>query len=712
MKRPGPRFTKTIAFPPLPTTSAQSGGRKRDREDHSSDSSVTTVLMSDGYETDCTSVSTAQTGEIRPRRKRGRPPTTGQYVGLHEMKKKMEEMELEELERQAERELEKERAGRLADREALNNTRSADQEGGHDNGKKGNTTETGPVPTEILMRRVEEDVEAIRRVATQSKNLKGTYVKTLKEASFSILEAAERMNSRTTSREVRVLQSDNDRLRAELQLIKRELQERRTTTTAASEPREPCPAEPAEPAPPPTPRVETRRTRSSDEPPTSNGEVAQEPTLQAFEARIMRQIGQLIDARFDAIAERLAPERTFRPSLGPTGGDEHRTPATAAPPARATAARAAPSAGREQNPPLPREAATRSTEPAEAETWATVARKGRSKRTKPPAGPDGQATERPTNRPKPTGTSKKDAAKPNDAAIRTNAKNQAQPNQGAKKRSRRPRTAAIVVTLTPEAVKGGATYAKILAEAREKVGLEEQGLSHVKLRVAQTGARIIEVAGSDGKTKADQLADKIRTALSDRGVSVSRPEKTADIRLLGLDESVTTEEVIAAIRGATQTTGHIKAGPIRMAASGMGTQWVSCPVAVAEKLAAAGRLLVGWSSVRVRLLAARPLQCFRCMERGHTAQRCPTEKDRSGLCHRCGKSDHQAATCQATPNCPVCHEQGREAAHRCGGPACKAPSRRGKPIEMPAERCTSGNTATTTAEDVRPSEEEAMITEP
>lgn len=41
----------------------------------------------------------------------------------------------------------------------------------------------GPTPAKVLLRRVEDDVEAIRRVTSNSKNLKGTYIKALKEAS-------------------------------------------------------------------------------------------------------------------------------------------------------------------------------------------------------------------------------------------------------------------------------------------------------------------------------------------------------------------------------------------------------------------------------------------------------------------------------------------------------------------------------------------------
>lgn len=240
-----------------------------------------------------------------------------------------------------------------------------------------------------------------------------------------------------------------------------------------------------------------------------------------------------------------------------------------------------------------------------------------------------------------------------------------------------------MLTLSPDAINRGETYAQVLTDARSAIKLPEHGLQAVGFRIAQTGARIIEVPGSDRVDTADRMAVELRAALANRGVLVSRPEKTADIRLTGLDESIAEPEVEAAIRESTQCTGPIKMGPIRTSQSGTGSVWLRCPLATANRLAAAGRILVGWSSVRVHLLEPRPLQCFKCLEKGHTRQRCPVEKDRSALCYRCGQPDHKAENCTAEPRCPVCADQGRGAAHRCGGHACKAPPRRGTRIEIP-----------------------------
>lgn len=89
------------------------------------------------------------------------------------------------------------------------------------------------------------------------------------------------------------------------------------------------------------------------------------------------------------------------------------------------------------------------------------------------------------------------------------------------------------MTLSPEAEKGGATYAGILAKARQKIKLADLGIEAVKLRQATTGARILEVPGRDSSARADQLAEKLRAALAEKGVKVARPIKCAEICLTG-----------------------------------------------------------------------------------------------------------------------------------------------------------------------------------
>ena len=119
-------------------------------------------------------------------------------------------------------------------------------------------------------------------------------------------------------------------------------------------------------------------------------------------------------------------------------------------------------------------------------------------------------------------------------------------------------------------------------------------------------------------------------------VRVARPVKMADVRINGLDDSVTPTEVASPIttaRGCDKDdvrTGEIR----RRSPMSIGFIWLRCPTTSARKIVEAGRILVGWISARVDALTARPLQCYRCL--GHVMQHCTSDADRSGRCYTYG----------------------------------------------------------------------------
>ncbi|PZC81710.1 hypothetical protein B5X24_HaOG212154 [Helicoverpa armigera] len=218
---------------------------------------------------------------------------------------------------------------------------------------------------------------------------------------------------------------------------------------------------------------------------------------------------------------------------------------------------------------------------------------------------------------------------------------------------RAPKTAAVVVTLLPDAVKRGVSYRDVLAQAKEAVNLQELGIaSGLRLRVTATGARMLEVPGAASGPAADALAERLRASISADDARVSRPHKCADLRIMGLDDSATAEEVVAAVaRTGGCSADEVKAGTIRPDFRGTCTITVSCPVTAAKNIVDGRRLLVGWVSAQVKLLDPRPLRCFRCHVGHHVGVRCPSEVDRSALCFRCGQPGHKAVECSATPHC-------------------------------------------------------------
>lgn len=87
--------------------------------------------------------------------------------------------------------------------------------------------------------------------------------------------------------------------------------------------------------------------------------------------------------------------------------------------------------------------------------------------------------------------------------------------------------------------------------------------------------------------------------------------------------------------------------------------WARLPL-TAAKVVSGGPLVVGWSAAKVGLLPARPLRCYRCLERGHTMANWPCSKDRTDRCYRCGEQGHITKKCgRNVPNCPLCSHVGR-----------------------------------------------------
>ncbi|CAK1590252.1 unnamed protein product [Parnassius mnemosyne] len=244
-------------------------------------------------------------------------------------------------------------------------------------------------------------------------------------------------------------------------------------------------------------------------------------------------------------------------------------------------------------------------------------------------------------------------------------------------RLRAPKTAAVVITLQPDAEKKGVTYRDLLAKAKEAVHLGELGITGgLRLKVTQTGARMLEIPGESSGATADALAAKLRASLNADEARVSRPVRCADLRIMGLDDSVSEEELVAAVaRSGGCTTDQVRAGAIRPDQQGMHAATVCCPVTAAKTIVEGRRLLVGWVSAQVKLLEPRPLRCYRCLVGHHVSAKCASEVDRSGLCFRCCQPGHISATCCATPHCDACAATGKPADHWAGSRACVSPAK-------------------------------------
>lgn len=194
-----------------------------------------------------------------------------------------------------------------------------------------------------------------------------------------------------------------------------------------------------------------------------------------------------------------------------------------------------------------------------------------------------------------------------------------------KKRNIRPPKAAAVV-VTPPAT-GGVTLTQLMTETRRKIRLEDLGIAYLRPKIAATGAMLLEVPGENCAARVDQLATRLREALAATGANVARPVKCEELRIAGLDKSVSREEAAAAVAAAgVCDAANVRVGDIRRAPSGLETAWLQCLAAAAKKVAAKGRITMSWVSARVEVLSL--MRCFKCLEMGHTRSRCTAPIDR------------------------------------------------------------------------------------
>jgi hypothetical protein len=195
------------------------------------------------------------------------------------------------------------------------------------------------------------------------------------------------------------------------------------------------------------------------------------------------------------------------------------------------------------------------------------------------------------------------------------------------------------------------------------------------MRKAMTGGTVLEISDDKNREKAAALATQLTRTLDSNKVRVTAPFRTAEAMVIGIDVSVTREE----IRNTLATEGDCKAenmqlGEVRSARNGLGSSWMRGPAGAARKLAQTGRVPIGWSTARIEAIARSLLQCYKCLEIGHVRRTCTSTEDREHLCYRCGGSGHRAGGCNAAKQkFPLCEVHGAPSAHRMGGPACAPP---------------------------------------
>ncbi|XP_049878852.1 uncharacterized protein LOC126375808 [Pectinophora gossypiella] len=499
----------------------------------------------------------------RSKRGRGRPPSTGKYVGLAAARAAYNRELAESLRLVAEAEVADVARGVREARATLQPSLQVETQSAEESDK----TSTA------LAGIVKASLDTILMVASKSSQLKGTYVRALKDAAKGIEEAVSLFRARTTSEEVARLEAANAQLAKEVADLRRDLQEMRKQPAQSQE--------------------------------SSLRELLEETARANAE-----MFGNMLNARLAGIEGRLLPEPRMRPPLAADAKAARANPAPKEPvgaPAAPTSGSARPMAGPGAKPKPAKEAPTTS---QASSAPPSSGKKGKSKKKSLAAQEAAEARRQPASAPEELPwtavVGRKAKAK---AAKLAKEPQKAQPTARAKVRLRAPKTAAVTLTLVPGAEERGVTYASILSDAKQRVRLADLKIDSLRFRRTATGARMLEVGGEASAEKADSLASKLREVLSAEAVRVARPVKRAEIRVTGLDDSADAFEVAEAIaKEGGCPSEAIKCGRMVVGPRGDGSLWVSCPVTAAKKVAGSGRIQVGWTSARARLLNPRPMR--------------------------------------------------------------------------------------------------------
>jgi hypothetical protein len=108
------------------------------------------------------------------------------------------------------------------------------------------------------------------------------------------------------------------------------------------------------------------------------------------------------------------------------------------------------------------------------------------------------------------------------------------------------------------------------------------------------GGIIIRLPGDKDRGKASRLATRLAEVLDQTAVRVAVPNRTAELRVAGIDISVAKEEQRQALASAAGCDSvEVQVGEIRTTRYGLGTAWIRCSVAGARKLARNGKVALG-----------------------------------------------------------------------------------------------------------------------
>lgn len=236
---------------------------------------------------------------------------------------------------------------------------------------------------------------------------------------------------------------------------------------------------------------------------------------------------------------------------------------------------------------------------------------------------------------------------------------------------------AVPPAVVVRSVEPGGSAAEVLKTIKTEFTPSDLGIARIRAREAISGGIVLEVldVDADSAAKADRLADRIRTSLGGR-VTVTRPSRSAEFKISGIDSMVSSGEIAAAVASIGGcAVDLINVGEIRRLPGGLRIAWITCPMNAAAKLSKEDNIIIGWGSAKISRPRTKGLQCYKCWHFGHSRTMCKSSLDRAGLCFWCAGPDHSAKDCSSTAFCVICKDSGLNHSHRMGSSSCASAAR-------------------------------------
>ena len=436
-------------------------------------------------------------------------------------------------------------------------------------------------------------VSEIMRVATTSSNLKGTYIKALKEATSYITAAwkseaprrREQAGSSGNNAAMRLVEARLSALEEENAALRRELARRSM------------------------PAIEGLRGGGADTDRPRVEAATQEARLDALE-RKLEELGPSITKMMERqLGSLLKPQQQQQQQLQQQRQQQQSTPET-----RRSAEYSAPRPPARADPPPPPRTREDGGWNVVVGRKSKMGQKNIAERKLDAAG--GEEKTRPPGIAQKPWADRMGGAPKSGSGGTVKMPFRKEKTSPTVKLPRAPSTSAVTLTLSEGA---NMSYADVVTMARRAIPLDEIGVQAVTMKKAVTGAIVIRVPRDKDREKASILATRLASVLDPTKVRVGTPTIKAKLRITNEDISMGKEELRPALALAAGCNSEdVQIGEIGVSKGGLGPAWVKCPAAGARKLAQAGKVVLGWSIARVSAIPKRPLQCFKCLELGRT----------------------------------------------------------------------------------------------